>query len=302
MVCGPSIRWLIDNKRLSEYRAFAPSRLDLSAIKIEAGDYNKGQLADKMESDRVLIGNGVEYYKKYAMGKLGVTFGVSIRHSNLLAEAYRAAGVPAMHIDGKTPDDERRRIARAFAKREILQLCNVDLLTFGYDLASASGIKGVTIECMNDDAPTKSLAKQMQKWGRMFRMKDEPALLFDRANNLLEHGLPCDERAWTLADRKTSGGGGERSVPVKSCDKCFYCHHPAPSCPSCGYVYPVEYREIKEVEGELSEIEIKARRKKRGMEEWQCRTLEDWVALGKERGHDSKWAMIRFKTARRRKA
>ena len=44
MVEGPTIRWLIDNKYLSDYRAFAPDTLDLSGIRMSAGDYNKKTL------------------------------------------------------------------------------------------------------------------------------------------------------------------------------------------------------------------------------------------------------------------
>lgn len=289
MVCGPSIKWLIENKRLARYRAFAPSHIDLSGIKVTAGDYNQGQLQKRMESDRVLIGNAVDHYKKYAMGKLGVTFAVGVHHSKMLAQAYRDAGIPAAHMDGDTPDDERRRIARAFAKREILQLCNSDLLTFGYDLSSASGIKGVVIECMTDCKPTKSLPLQMQKWGRVLRYSDEPHLIFDHANNVEEHGMPDDEREWTLEDKPKANrkGASERNVEVKMCDRCYYCHKPAPSCPNCGHVYPIEERKIEQVDGELQEMKERIERSK---DKWKAKTLQDLIIYGKKMGYKPGWA------------
>lgn len=293
MVCGPSVRWLIDNKRLSDYRAFAPSTLDLSQIDVRAGDYAKGQLAEKMEQDRVLIGNAVKHYVDHAKGRLGVTFTVSRKHSELMAQAYRDAGVTAVHIDGETPDDERRRIAIGAAKGEIDQLCNVDLLTFGYDLASASGIKGKNIQIMSDCAPSKSLSKQSQKWGRNLRYDGSQHLFFDHANNFSEHGLPCDEREWTLEDRiKKKGHEGEKTIAVRQCPApCFFAHKPAPQCPQCGHVYEIQYRQIEEVEGELAEIQAGIVRKKARQEVGRARTLEDLKRIASERGYKPVWAM-----------
>lgn len=285
LICGPSIRWLIDNNRLSEYRAFAPSTPDLSMIDINNGDYAKGQLAEKMEEDRVLIGNSVNHYKKYSMGKLGITFAVSRRHSELLAQAYRDSGVPAVHMDGDTPEDVRIRMAKAFARREILQLCNAELLTFGYDLASASGYKDVCIQTMTDCQPTKSLAKQRQKNGRVLRYDNEPHLIFDHANNIKEHGMPCEDIEWTLEDRKKRQSNGERNLPVRQCTQCYFCHHPSKSCPNCGHVYPIEVRAIKEVEGELEELRITAAKKIARQEQGKASTMEQLIEIGKRRGY-----------------
>lgn len=289
MINGPSVRWLIDNKRLSEYRAFAPSHLDLSGIKITAGDYAKGQLAEKMEQDRVLIGNAVNHYKKNAADKLGITFCTSIKHSQLMAQSYRDSGVQAMHIDGKTPDDERAKIARAFAKREIMQLCNAALLTFGYDLSSASGIKGVCIQSMSDCDPTLSLAKQSQKWGRNLRYDGTVHTFFDHGNNIDVHGLPCDDRDWSLEDREKKQGCGERVLPIRQCSKCFFCHKPLPTCPNCGEIYPIQSREIESIEGELSEIDIAKQKKKERMQVGMAKTKADLWAIAKERNYAPGW-------------
>jgi superfamily II DNA or RNA helicase len=296
MVCGPSIRWLIDNKRLADYRAFAPSHPDLGQIKIVGGDFAKGQLSERMEGDRVLIGNAVKHYKQHAMGKLGVTFGVSRKHSEMLAQEFRDNGVPAMHMDGETPDDERKRICVAFAKRELLQITNCDLLNFGFDLSSASGIKGVNIQCLTDCKPTKSLAAQMQKNGRNMRYDPEPHLFFDHANSFQEHGLPCADRVWTLEDReKGSKDAAEKSISVRQClpaedadgvvRGCYYCHKPAPICPNCLRVYKIESREIEQVDGELQELQIQQQKKQERQKQGRAATLEELIEIGKSKGY-----------------
>lgn len=311
MTVGPSIRWLIDNKRLSDYRAFAPSQVDLSGVKKIAGDYAKGDLSGRME-DRVLVGNAVSHYKKHAMGKLGVTFACSRKHSEILAQTYRDQGISAMHVDGETPMDERARIFKAYANREIMQLTCAELLTFGFDIASASGVKDVTVQCITDCQPTQSLAKQMQKWGRGLRYDPEPHLFLDHANNFdpeTGHGLPCSERDWSLADWKKKRGSGEaeKSVPVRQCDECYFCHPPAETCPNCGYEYPVKYRTIEEIEGELEEIkaekeveETEAKKKAR-MEVGQANTLDDLRNIAKDRGYAKGWVyqMARVKNIKK---
>jgi superfamily II DNA or RNA helicase len=298
MQLGPSLRELIDMERLSDYRAFAPSSVDLTGVHIRQGDYAKGQLADKMENSKKVIGDAVQHYKKHAYGKRCVAYCVSVKHSEITAQAFHDAGVPAAHIDGSTSDDERKRKIRAFARRELLVLTNCELLTTGFDLALQVG-EDVTVECMSDLRPTKSLALQMQKWGRTLRYKDEPALIFDHSNNMMEHGLPDDDREWTLKDRKQKrNSSGEAGVAVRQCERCFFCHHPAPVCPNCGYVYPSQERTVDEVEGELEEVrrdeQRKQRRKERAYEESQCETLSDWQALARKRGYSMGWAWIRY--------
>lgn len=285
MVCGPSIGDLIENKRLSEYRLFAPNTPDLSGIKISAGDYAKGQLSSFMEQERVLIGNAVNHYREHAMGRLNIAYCVSIKHSQIVCESFKSAGIPAAHIDGKTPDDERRRIIRAFARRELLVLCNCELLTFGFDLSMASGMD-ITVECMSDLRPTKSLALQMQKWGRVLRYKDYPALIFDHAGNVREFGLPCEDREWSLADRaQKKRGGSEPNIPVRQCEECFFVHRPAPNCPSCGYEYEINGREIDEVDGILGEVDPATFRKQKRSEQGMAKTIDDLIALGYQRGY-----------------
>ena len=281
---GPTVRELIDMGELSDYRLFAPDTPDMTGIRTVAGDYAKGQLADKMESDRVLVGNSVKHYRERAMGRLCVVFCASVKHSQIVAQSFRDNGIPAAHISGDMDDAERRKVIKAFARRELLVLTSCQMLTFGFDLSSAAQMD-VTVECISDLQPTQSLAMQMQKYGRALRKKDYPALIFDHAGNASRHGLPDDIREWTLSDREKRGGGNsEPTLPTRQCDQCFFVFRPAPICPNCGYVYPIQSREIDEVDGELQEVQRQAEVRSRKIEQGKAKTYKELVAVGVMRG------------------
>lgn len=255
MVQGKSIRWLMDNKRLSDYRYFYGRTNDDFT---EINKRTDKEIAEYMESKRVIIGDCVSDYRARCMGRLHIVRCTSIKHSELTAEAFRSAGIPAVHIDGNTPKMEQEAIFKAFARREIWVLTFADLLNFGFDLSQASGMD-VCIESGSDMKPSKSLAGQMQFWGRMLRMKPDAAIINDHVNNYIEHGLPCSDREWTLDSKKKRKG--EKVPPTKQCPECFYVHSPAPKCPECGNVYEVSSGGgLESVAGELHEIDVKAMR------------------------------------------
>lgn len=258
MVMGKSIRWLIDNKRLSAYRYFyGRAREDFAKLK---GESDKN-IAEFMEGKKVIISDCVGDYIARCMGRLHIVRCTSIKHSQLTAQMFRDAGIPAIHVDGETPDHEKFQIFRDFATRKIWVLTFADLLNFGFDLSQATGMD-VCIESCSDLKPSKSLAGQMQFWGRVLRYKDYPAIINDHVNNYLDHGLPCSDREWTL-DSKKKRDSGEKVPPTKQCPKCFFVHSPAPQCPECGAVYEINSRRLETVDGELCEIDIAAMRQKK---------------------------------------
>lgn len=303
MVCGEQISWLIQHGYLSDYEAYAPNMPDLSGISTQAGDYHKEQVAAFMERDRVIMGDAVKHYKQKAMGYRNLTFCTSIKHSQDMAEAFNASGVPSAHVDGTTGKDELKQIIIAYARREILNLCCAQLLQFGFDLSQAAGMENITVESMSDLEPTKSLSKQMQKWGRALRRKERPAIIFDHVGNFMEHGLPDEDREWSLEDRKRRiTHSKERSIPVKQCTQCFHAHKPAPQCPKCGYVYPILSRTIDEVDGDLAAVNKDAMIKARKAEQGKAQTLEALIQLGRQRGYKNPygWAANVYNARRKR--
>jgi len=295
MVKGRSIQWLIENKRLSDYDYYyGRTKPDLSKIKVGDGDYNQVQLGQYMEQQGVIIGDCVNDYIRRCNGNLHIVRCASVRHSQIVAETFRNAGVSAVHIDGETPMEERKRIFKAYARREFTVLTFCDLLNFGFDLSQASGMD-VCVESASDLKPTKSLAAQLQFWGRVLRYKITPAIINDHVNNYMEHGLPCSEREWTLDSRKKGKKIGSEPVPPsRQCPKCYYVHTPAPVCHQCGMVYPVIGREIDEVDGELVKLDkeemkrLKQEQKYKSLiEQGRAETMEDLIKLAKSRGYKS---------------
>lgn len=256
MIEGKSIRWLIDNKRLSDYRYFyGKTQEDFHSFKTDK------ETAAFMEGKKVIIGDCVSDYRKRCMGRLHIVRCTSIKHSQMTAEMFKANGIPAVHVDGETPDDIKLAIFKAFARREILVLTFADLLNFGFDLSQATGMD-VCIESCSDLKPSNSLAGQMQFWGRVLRMKPDSAIINDHVNNFKEHYYPCTERSWTL-DSLTKKQRKEPKRPIKQCPECFCTHPPAILCPDCGYVYPPPSGNILDsVEGDLVEVDVKAMRDK----------------------------------------
>ena len=287
--CGPSIAQLMEDGRLSQYRMFAPHRPNLDGIKTVMGDYAKAEVSSRMEEDMVLTGNAVRHYATHAPGRLNVAFCTSVKHAELVAGEFRAQGIPAAAISGAMKDDERARIIRAFARRELHVLTNCSLLTFGFDLASAAQMD-VTIESMSDLSPTKSLPWQLQKWGRVLRRKDQPAYIFDHAGNVDRHDLPDDDREWTLDGKAKRASTAEPTVPVRQCPKCYFVARPSPCCGNCGFVFPIASRTVEEVEGELAEMTERNRKVAVRQEQGRAQTLDDLLAVAARTGKKPGWA------------
>lgn len=304
MECGLPVDDLIEAGRLSKYRYFAPSKPDLSGIKVTNGNYVQSQLDEYMEGQSAIIGDAVRTYRETAPGKLNVVFATSRKHSGKIKDAFVDAGIPAMTIDGTMDDIERKRIIRGFARREFTVLINVQLLNFGFDLAASAGMD-VTVESMSDLSPCKSLPLQMQKWGRVLRAKDFPAIIMDHAGNWSDNGLPDDPRDWTLDGSKKRGMVGEAAPPVRQCPTCFFCHHPAPICPSCGFIYPINSRMVEEIDGELAEIDkaaIERARIAKRAEQGRAETLDDLIAFAKRTGKNPRWAQHVWNARQAKKA
>ena len=300
MVSRVSTADLIDQGYLSDYRIFAPP-FDRSGLHKRAGEFVNSEAAEAMDRPDV-TGNIIEHWKKYARGAKTIMFAINIEHSKHLVDQFNKAGIRAAHLDGDTPKTERKQTCIDFAKGKYDILSNVMLFGEGYDLAAQSGMD-VTIEAMICARPTASLSLWLQMCGRALRKKDQPAIILDHAGNAMAHGLPDDDRQWTLEGKQEREKAESSEEAIKECPRCYYVHRPAPRCPQCGHVYVPDKREIIEAEGELIELEKRRERREKAYQQAKCNDLQSLIDLGKTRGYKNpaKWAAHVW-TARQRKA
>lgn len=286
MVFGPTVQQLIDLGFLSPYRIFAPGNVDVSKVHSRMGDFISSELAATIDKPTI-TGDAINEYRKYADGKRAIVRGVSIEHSKHIAKQFNDAGIPSIHVDGKTPTESRDKAMESFRQGTTLVLSNIDLFSEGLDVPS--------VECVIDLRPTKSLILWLQFCGRALRpMEGKTAIIIDHAGNCQRHGFPCDDRHWDLKgrDKKVKEDTGPM---IRLCPKCFGANQSwRKECQYCKSAFVIQSREVDHVKGELTEVDIQEIRKNKRMEEGMCKTLEELQELGKERGYKSGWAYARW--------
>lgn len=189
-----SVKSLITKGHLVQFRALeAPDEaLDkLASLRRRHGDYDQSQLAEVMNRPR-LVSDVVREYRKHAEGRRGLVFAVSVEHSRALSEAFNAAGVRAVHLDGHTADHRRRAALSDVASGRIDVICNVNLFTEGWDCPP--------ISCVTMARPTESLSLYLQSVGRGLRPWDGKMdlLVLDHAGNIARLGSPDEQHTWSL--------------------------------------------------------------------------------------------------------
>ena len=292
---APPMSWLIENGFLSPYRIFtAQHQIDVSSVKTRMGDYAASDLQEVVDKPQI-TGDAITHWRKHANGLKTAIFCVSVEHSKHVAAEFNANGIPAAHIDGGTDDTERDKAIIDFANGKILVITNVNILSEGFDLASIAQ-QDVTIDCVVDLAPTQSLVNALQRWGRALRpAAGKTAVLLDHAGNVMRHGLPDEDRSWTLEGvkrkKRKAEDEDEEDVKVKCCPDCFSIHEPQPVCPNCGHVYEIKARKIEHIEGELKEIEqaqIEKMRRDRMLQQGKAQTVDELVQQGMSKGRAEK--------------
>jgi superfamily II DNA or RNA helicase len=232
LIKGSSVRELIEQKYLAPFKIYSPSNfIDAANAKIRTtgGDYNQKQLAEHVEKT-LIIGDAVDTWKQHAYLKRTVLFAVSVKHSKELAQGFRDAGIPAMHLDGKTPKKERLALLSAFEQGLILVLCQHSIVTEGIDIPGIEAIQLVR--------PTKSLIVWFQAIGRALRPapNKETAIIIDHTDTHLNLPWPDDEIPWSLDP--ISLKGSKWSI---GCPECHHVFRPSRSeqdrclatCPNC---------------------------------------------------------------------
>ncbi len=187
------------------------SELDLDKVQIDpkTHDYDETQLGKLMSADRNMA-DAVESYIRYKGNfTKSIVFAVNVAHSKALTERFLKRGIRAAHIDGTTDFKTRTNTINDFRNGTISVLCNVGIITEGFDCPDAEIVQLVR--------PTKSITLYLQQVGRVMRPKSNGshALILDSANCYDEFGSVKANRRWRL-DSEEGNGWPDRSNDEES--------------------------------------------------------------------------------------
>jgi DNA repair protein RadD len=275
LVLGPTTQELIDGGYLSPVTVYAPSTADISGVKKRGGDYVLSELETAMARSTV-CGDAIAHYKRLAAGKRAVVFCVSVEHARSIATAFNEEGIKSENIDGSLDSEERKRRIKDFRDGRTLVLTSCDLVSEGFDLPAIE--VGISLR------PTASEGLWLQQVGRCLRTAagKERAIILDHAGNTHRHGLPTDQREWSLKGREKKEAK-EKAPTVRTCKHCFSCSpSTATACRNCGEPFPVNARKIKHIDGELSEVTQTPRKQRQRND---ASSLDGLIALGRMRGY-----------------
>jgi len=248
LITSVSTKWLIEHHYLAPYKYLSVKLADTKGLHTRHGDYDQHEVAQLMEQGSI-FGGTVEQWQKHAAGLKTIVYCASIKASEATAESFQEAGIKACHLDGETPKAVREKAVADFRSGKIQVLCNVDLFGEGFDVPDCE-----TVVLLR---PTKSLTLFIQQSMRPMRIDpknpNKVAIILDHVGNYTRHGLPDDDREWSLKAKKKK----EKSqIAVRQCPNCYRVFRTASVCPYCGYEFQHEERPEREtVEGvDLEEV------------------------------------------------
>ncbi len=222
-------------------------------------------------------------WRAYGGGRPAVVFTGTIAESR---ECVEAIGSRAAHIDGATPRRERDEILRRFEAGELDVVSNCAVLTEGWDSARAE-VCVLARGC-------GSLPVYLQTIGRVRRTGGNVAkrcLLIDLAGAAHEHGMPDDDRAWSLTDGQERVAKRDREA-LSTCAHCGAVVRYAsrgPKCRKCGAPWPEAERAEIRKQALVAVTAVASTRRER---EEELARLE---CVARERGYKPGWASVRFK-------
>lgn len=243
LIKGPQISELIDNKYLAQNITYAPrTGVNRNSLKTKGDDFDEVEMAQEFSKPRFVI-NTVDAYKKWALGTKTIVFNVNIAHSKCVLEEFLRQGFNARHLDSNCSEDERIEILEWLKNTPDAILCNVGILTTGFDEP--------TIETVIINKATNSLALWLQMTGRGSRIIDEMLAaklgvpekyifkIIDMGSNAITHGDWCDDRDWLDIFENPTKKSKNSVAPSKNCPICEAILHASQmKCKYCNFVFP----------------------------------------------------------------
>ena len=171
----------------------------------------------------------VDAYERLVPGRSCVAFARSIEESKLLASELNERGHASASINAKTPAAIRGELVDDFRSGELRCLTSVFALTEGFDHPGTEAVM-IARGCSH-------VGTYLQMVGRGLRPASgkTEAVIIDLSGVSWIHGLPTEDRLYSLDGRPISSSGG-----LKCCPECGHTWEASEgtTCPQCGFVPP----------------------------------------------------------------
>lgn len=227
------VRPLIEMGYLSPLRTKAGrQKVDTGGLHVRAGEFVAGEVEELMNKESVVDGACAEIVEMTRDRSATLIFASGISHGQHIVEVLKDKhGIECGFISGDTPSVFRAGILDRFRSGSLKYLCNVNVLTTGFDAPH--------IDCVALVRPTMSPGLYYQMVGRGFRLHPgkKDCLVLDYGGNVLRHG-PVD------ALSVMEPGSGEGAAPAKECPNCRALIAAGYRvCPQCGHRFPEPERQ-----------------------------------------------------------
>lgn len=266
MTVPVTMRELLDRGLLVPARYFVPSSQDYATLqRARSGDYSSAELSAWADANPQLVGDAVENFARVCPERRAVAFPPDIKTSVALAERFNAAGISAVHVDGKMKKPERREAMRQFRSGEAQVLTSVNIAIEGLDVPDVSAVLMLR--------PTKSERIWVQAVGRGLRAAPGKldCVVLDHAGILQDFG-PAEDftppELHSKAGKETKGSAEKKRAPAQVvCDgefngsACGTVLIGVNVCPTCGTEreYDPVGRSVDVIPGQLEELTAQGR-------------------------------------------
>jgi ribonuclease E len=133
----------------------------INSVPIVGGDFDQEVLAQALDHEALNMAAATLYRERFG-DTAGIVYAAGVDHAYNLATAFRAAGIKAEAVSGRTPPVRLAEILAAYERGEIDVLINAMLLAEGWNSPRATVVMHL--------APTASKRVYQQRIGRIMRI------------------------------------------------------------------------------------------------------------------------------------
>ena len=224
-----SIEELIYKNHLVPLRSkLTQHKLETTGLHKRGGEWLASEMEQAFNTDVHNMAVAQEIMQYAADRNHWLIFCSGVDHAKSFAACLNSLGVSADYLTTPISKTDRERKLADFESGKTRAMCNVGILTTGYDFPA--------LDCIAFLRSTMSpgLYLQMAVRGMRPYSGKTDCMVLDFAGVVQQHG-PI-----TAIQPPRKPGDGQGEAPVKSCEKCWeLVHISAKVCPACGEEFPV---------------------------------------------------------------